>query len=139
LGHTNRWINSLMQSLDAQVDEETRAKILENCGRNCISRSFIAKAQALKKNAKDMDDFLENLGRTWKHLQRKGEAVYVMYDKCYCPLVRDHKDKLSPTFCNCSRGWIKELFESILNKPIEVKLEKSIKQGDEICRFKLSL
>lgn len=139
MGHTNRWIDSLIESLDTQVDEESRAKILENCGRSCISRRFIAKVQALKKNSKDMDDFLDKLSRDWKHLQGKGDAVYVVYDRCYCPLVRGYDGKLSPTFCNCSRGWIKELFESVLKKPVEVKLEKSVKQGDEICRFRLHL
>jgi predicted hydrocarbon binding protein len=72
-------------------------------------------------------------------LQGKGDAVYVVYDRCYCPLVKGYDGKLSPTFCSCSRGWIKELFESVLKKPVEVKLEKSVKQGDEICRFRIHL
>ena len=137
--HSHKWIRALTESLDTQLDEKTKEKILENCGRNCIPSSFIEKAKALKKNAKDTDDFLDKLGKKWKHLQRNGNNVYVVYEKCYCPLVKDYPEKLSPTFCNCSKGWIKELFESVLEKPITVELEKSIKQGDKICKFNVHL
>jgi hypothetical protein len=112
--HSHKWIRALTESLDTQLDEKTKEKILEDCGRNCIPSSFIEKAKALKKNAKDTDDFLDKLGKKWKHLQRNGNNVYVVYEKCYCPLVKDYPEKLSPTFCNCSKGWIKELFESTL-------------------------
>jgi predicted hydrocarbon binding protein len=136
---SHKWIKALTESLDTQLDEKAREKILENCGRNCISSSFVARGKALKKSAKNTDDFLDKLSQKWKHLQRDGNNIYVVYEKCYCPLVKDYPDKLSPTFCNCSKGWIKELFESALEKPITVKLEKSIKQGDKICRFSVHL
>jgi len=139
LKHSHKWIKSLTESLDSQCKPELRAKILESCGRNCIPRSFIKRAQILKKESKDMNDFLEKLGKKWKHMQRDNDNVYIVYEKCYCPLVKDYPEKLSPTWCNCSRGWIKELFESALERPVEVKLEKSIKQGDSLCKFELLL
>ncbi|MCJ7423358.1 DUF6144 family protein [Candidatus Bathyarchaeota archaeon] len=135
--HSHKWIKSLVQSLHENVDEENRAKILERCGRNCISQSMIARAKKIKKNSKNIEEFLDKLSKNWKHLKLDGNKVYVEYEKCYCPLVRDYKETLPATFCNCSRGWLKELFESALEKPVEVKLEKSIKRGDEICRFRV--
>jgi predicted hydrocarbon binding protein len=139
MGHTHKWIKSLVSNLEAELDEKTRVRILENCGRTCISRSFIEKAKACKKNAKGMDDFLDKLSKVWSHLHIDGDNIYVIYEKCYCPLVKTYPDKLSPTFCNCSRGWIRELFESVLEKPVDVKLEKTIKQGDDICKFRARL
>jgi len=137
--HSHKWIRALIESLDTQADEKTKEKILENCGRNCIPRSFIEKVKALKENTKNTDDFLDKLGQTWKHLQRNGDNIHVVYNKCYCPLVKDYSERLSPTFCNCSKGWIKEVFESALEKPIAVELEKSIKQGDRVCKFNVHL
>ena len=137
--HQHKWIKTLMEGLDAQIDEKTRAEVLEKCGRACIPRSFIAKAKACKKGAKDTDEFLDNLGKVWKHLHRDGDNLYIVYEKCYCPLVKAYKGELSPSFCNCSRGWIKELFESALDKPVRVELEKSIKKGDDLCKFKVRL
>ena len=137
--HSHKWIKSLITALETELDEKTRAKILENCGRNCITHSFILRAKACKKDAKNQKEFLDKLSKVWKHLHLEGDNVYVVYEKCYCPFVKAYPEKLSPTWCNCSRGWIKELFESALGKPVDVKLEKSIKQGDNICKFKVRL
>lgn len=136
--HIHKWIKTLVENLDAEVDEKTRTKVLENCGRSCIPRSYVKKAQTCRKNAKSINDFLDSLGKVWSHLKREGNNVFVVYEKCYCPLVKDYSEKLSSSWCNCSRGWIKELFESVLEKPVEVLLEKSIKQGNEICKFKVN-
>jgi len=137
--YLHKWLGVLMDNLDAQVDEKTRIKVLENCGRACIPRSFIEKVQARRNSAKDIDEFLTKLSQMWSHLQRDGDNIYIVYEKCYCPLVKAYPDKLSPLFCNCSRGWIKELFESVLGKPVGVDLEKSIKQGDDVCEFRVRL
>jgi len=137
--HLQKWIVSLMDGLDTLVDEKTRVKVLENCGRNCLPRSFVKRANACKKDAKNNAEFLDRLSRIWRHLQREGDNFYVVYEKCYCPLVKTYPDKLSASFCNCSRGWIKELFESALESPVDVTLEKSIKQGNDICKFRVCL
>lgn len=138
-----RWIKFLLDYLDEYVDEKTRVEMLENCGRNCISSSYVEKAKSCKDKAKDMDDFLSKLSKIWGPLQREGEDVYVVYEKCYCPLgrtlLKDYADSLSSSFCNCGRGWIKELFESALERPVEVKLETSVIQGNAVCKFKVCL
>lgn len=33
------WIKSLMENLDAQLDEPTRIKLMESCGRACARRA----------------------------------------------------------------------------------------------------
>ena len=139
MGHLHKWLESLLVGLDGELDENARARILESCGRSCISRNFIKKAQRCKHDAENVEEFIIKLSRTWKHLRRENGDTYVVYEKCYCPLVRTYSGKLSPTFCNCSRGWIKELFESALQKPVDVELQKSIKHGDNICKFKVHL
>ncbi len=127
--HLQKWISTLVDNLDSNVDKKTGIKILENCGRSCIPASFIKKARACKAKSADTKDFLDRLGKIWKHLQYDGNKIYVTYNQCYCPMMKSYDGKLSPSFCNCSRGWIKELFESTLEKPVAVALEKSIKQG----------
>jgi predicted hydrocarbon binding protein len=58
-----------------------------------------------------------------------------MYSKCLCPLVQSGSETLSDTYCNCSRGWVKEMFEMVSGKPVEVTLTESIKRGAKACRF----
>jgi predicted ArsR family transcriptional regulator len=137
-GRTEKWITALMEGLDRNLDERTIAKILEQCGRQCQTQSFIKKARDLCQKSKDTDEFLDRLAEVYKHLHREGDKVYLIYPKCYCSQVsKIPKGKLSGTYCNCSRGWAKALFEGAREKPVEVIMEKSIINGDDECRFRI--
>jgi predicted hydrocarbon binding protein len=114
--------------------------VLEQCGRQCQSQSFIKKARDIFQESKNTDEFLEKLGQVYKHLIREGDKVYVIYPKCYCSQVNKiPKGKLSATYCNCSRGWAKALFEGATGKPVEVVMEESIIKGDKQCKFRIAL
>jgi len=135
-----KWVCSLMAGLDDHVDGETLAKVLEQCGRQCQSQSLIKKARRIYEQSGDVNDFLDRFGRFYKHLHREGDGVYIVYPRCYCSIVsKIPPGKLSSTYCNCSRGWAKALFEGALKRPIEVTMEKSIKRGDKECKFKIDL
>lgn len=137
---TQKWITTLITGLNEHVDEETRAKILEQCGRQCQSPAFIKKAKSVYEKSKNTDEFIEKLAQTYKHLHRQGDKIYIIYPRCYCPQVNKiPKGKLSATYCNCSRGWAKALFEGALGKPVEVKMEKSIINGNDQCKFRIIL
>lgn len=129
-----------MDGLSKNVDEKTIAMVLEQCGRQCQSQSFIKKAKNIYQKTESTDEFLEKLGQTYKHLHREGDKVYIVYPRCYCSQVNKiPKGKLSGTYCNCSRGWAKALFEGALGRPIEVIMEKSIINGDDQCKFRIAL
>ncbi len=135
-----QWITQLIAGLDEHVDEETRVKILEQCGRQCQSQSFITKARGLHEKSKNIDEFLDNLEQVYKNLHREGDKVYIVYPKCYCSHVNKIPPrKLSATYCSCSRGWAKALFEGALGRPVEVVMEESIVKGDKQCKFRIVL
>lgn len=137
--HTHKWVKALTESLEAEVDEATRERILVACGRSCIPRSFVKKARKLWEGTRDIDAFLEALGGEWSHLKPEDDGVFVEYDKCYCPLVKTYPEAMTPTWCNCSRGWAKELFETALGRQVEVEMLDTIRQGGEKCRFQVHL
>lgn len=139
-GRTEKWITCLVAGLNEYVDEKTRAVILEQCGRQCQSQSFIKKARGIYQESSDVDEFLDKLGRVYKHLHREGNKTHIVYPKCYCSQVNKiPKGKLSGTYCNCSRGWAKALFEGAVGRPVEVIMEKSIINGDDQCKFRIVL
>lgn len=47
------------------------------------------------------------------------------------------KRKISLTYCICSSGWFKALFESLLNKEKNVEILESISSGADECKFKI--
>jgi hypothetical protein len=129
-----------MGGLNEHADKEILVKVLEQCGRQCQSASFIKKARSIYEKSENVDDFIANLSKVYKHLHREGDGIYLVYPKCYCSMVNKiPTGKLAAVYCNCSRGWAKALFEGALKKTVEVKLLKSIKRGDKECRFKIVL
>lgn len=133
-----RCIGEMMGVLDREVDEETRRVIMEACGRRCIGASTLEKACRLQQEAHDLDDLLIRLNGTHiggGHLQREGDVIHAAYDRCYCGAVSKVREPFSATYCHCSCGWYRQLFETLLHRPVEVELLGSIIQGDERCRF----
>jgi predicted hydrocarbon binding protein len=137
-GLGSKWVVNLLDTLDKEVDEKTRVKILESCGRKCIGAGFLKKVEAIGKKSKSTEDFLEGLGKVWKHLHVGKDGVFVVYEQCYCSLVKGSEVKVSPSFCNCSVGWIRELFETGLGKSVKVEKLGTIKQGNKQCKFKIT-
>jgi len=52
-----------------------------------------------------------------------------------CPLVVEGYVNRSPTFCLCSRGWVKAVFGEALGEEVDVELLQAIGRGDECCEF----
>jgi len=129
-----------MSGLDENVDKETIVKILEKCGRQCQTDTLIKKAKRIYEETRSTDKFIEEFSRVYRHLHREGDKIYLTYPKCYCSQVNKvPKGKISSTYCNCSRGWAKALFEGATGKPVEVKLEQSIINGDDQCKFRIKM
>ena len=80
-------------------------------------------------------DYIMVMGGSIK--QNKNKKIIKIHDKkretCFCPFV-NHKFT-SIDFCNCSIGWQKETYESILGKPVEVNIEESVLRGGKRCSF----
>lgn len=58
---------------------------------------------------------------------------------CMCPIVESGPPGLSPTFCYCSTGYVKEAFERHIGKPVKVELLDSLKMEGKDCIFKLAI
>lgn len=137
---SERWIAWLVAALDEHVDEETKVKILEQCGRQCQSESLVKKARRIYEKSENIDKFLDKFGKVYKNLHRERDEVYIIYPKCYCSNVNKiPPEKLSATYCNCSRGWAKALFEGALGRTVDVVMEESIVNGNEQCKFRIIL
>lgn len=136
------WIRGLMDRLEDEVGERVAKEIMVDCGRQCIARGALKRAHRLWQEAEDIDDFLDKLNQAHiggGNLRREGDIVYGSYGRCYCGSVSKAKERLSSIYCSCSCGWYKELFETALERPVEVELLDSIVQGAEACRFAIRI
>lgn len=135
-----RWISCLINGLDEHVDDKTKVRVLEQCGRQCQSQRFVEKARKIYEKSENIDEFLNEFMKVYKNLHREDDKIFIVYPKCYCSHVNKiPQEKLSSTFCNCSRGWAKELFEGALGRHVDLLMEESIVNGDKQCKFQIVL
>jgi len=140
LGLLRKWLEALLAGLDAEVDEKTRAQVMEHCGQACaLHHEDIERTKIIQHDAKEIDELLDRLNQQENFWCGKwvidGDIIYSVCEECGCPLVRAGLVEPSPTFCDCSRGWVKAVFETVLGRPMEVGLEQAIGQGDRVCEF----
>jgi hypothetical protein len=135
---TRVWIKRFMDNLDAHVDEPRRLALMEARGRSCARGGPVRLAEADKGN---LDKFVSDLaGHVGPEGVRcEGDVVKVAYPTCFCPLVAEVNEALSPTYCHCSVGWLKEMFETASGKPVRVEVVETVKRGGKMCRFDVRL
>jgi hypothetical protein len=65
------------------------------------------------------------------------------YYACHCPLAREsilkRETDISPTWCYCSGGYEKLLFDVVFDEEVEVEVLESALAGDTRCRFAIKI
>lgn len=147
-----RWVRGAMERLDALLPTETAVRIMESCGVNCARRNRlpIDRARARREKAADEEAFLAaelKKPAAGTRLEREGEALYQVYApqafsrpmRCFCALVKElpEGETLSPTYCHCSKAFVRAMWEATLGRPVEVDLVESAISGAAECRFQI--
>jgi predicted hydrocarbon binding protein len=134
----NEWIITFMKNLNAHCDEETRTQLMLSCGRDCARHASITLAETSKG---DVDKFISKLAKIIgkENCYRESDSVHLTYNKCLCKMVSKEPEKLSDTYCICSKGWLLEMFETAAQKPVQVEILQTIKRGHPSCKFIVKL
>lgn len=78
-----------------------------------------------------------------KDYLRETDPRMKRYYACHCPLVRasilEGKPDVSPTWCYCSGGYEKFLFDVIFDEQVDVEVLESALHGDTRCRFVIKI
>lgn len=132
------WIRALLENMEEQFDKETRIKLMETCGRDCARRGAIQIAESCKG---DVDKMVKTLyGIPNLQIEKCDDNQYlVTYGKCFCELVSSGPERLPDTYCECSRGWLLEMFGTAAEKSTKVEIVQTIKRGADACRFIVKL
>ncbi len=146
------WVKGAIQRLDTAVPEKQRGEIMDACGRNCAKVNHRAIEMFKKRRAKfpSLDAFLEAEEQApmagTKVWREEGGAVQVYCPgefthpmRCFCALVNGlpADQTLSPTYCQCSRALVQQMWEETLGYPVTVTLLKSALSGATECHFRI--
>jgi hypothetical protein len=148
------WIKSMVDNLDRLLDDQTKRKILNACGRACFIDAF-GVADDRPVSVERAQAYLGQLAKIGMDVRRDGDTVTVLYKwgtkqnpyglsmregYCMCPIAESGLPGLSTTFCECSGGYVKEGLERGTGMTVvDIEVLESLLRGGKDCRFKVVL
>ncbi len=148
------WVKAAMNRLDTLADETTRRQIMLVCGYNCIlvnkrpMETARARRQKVSRRGSLPDGRAAQTTRGMR-FERQGNRLIQFYTphtygsgmRCYCSLMRGlpEGENVSPTYCQCSRGFVQKYWEGILGRPVQVELGETAISGADECKFVIHL
>jgi hypothetical protein len=150
VGFVDGWVKRFFDAVDQTLDEPTRRKLMEANGRSC----FIAYAGPPRREPVTMERLRAWVAENGKErgYSIEGDAIAFEFVSsaetggaapegvCLCTLAETQAPgSISPTYCHCSVGYVREMHERIFGKPVAVELVDSVLRGGKRCRFRMTV
>ena len=132
------WVRSTMNRLDSQFDNRTVKQIRMNCQCGYGMDEKLKLLKELMASSSCMEDFANQEKARAAGLFCADGQLYLQFSFCPCPMLAEVDMLESYTWCQCTTGYSKVLFEQAFGAAVDVELLKSIKAGDDICLMKIT-
>ena len=135
------WLTDLLETMDSVLDQETKVKLMEGCGRGCFRR-FRFKQDIANRGKDNLEKLIEAYKKNFE-IWRDGERVHIRYgevsNRCYCPAANYRPAKPNDIHCECTRTTHQTIFETALGRPFKVDIAESLRRGGKTCHFVVHL
>jgi len=139
-----------VNELEKKIGPETCQAIMENCGRACYAGSHGPRpkgGQSPDKAAAFLDRLRKSLGKDAVQVSEDATVIHYKYPqepgtdrpRCFCPVFEADAAGVSPVYCLCSTGYVKETFERNLGGRVQVEVLKSVLRGGSGCEFRVTV
>jgi hypothetical protein len=146
------WLARFFDVFDKTLDEPTRKKLMMANGRSCFAAyagppkpqpgpDAVEKFMALiAEKGKERGYSTDGKVITFEFVASAETGQASPKNICLCPMAEGQvPGKISPTYCLCSLGYVKEMHERRLGRPVEVELVDSVLRGGPSCKFKMTV
>lgn len=134
------WIQSVIKLMDQELKEEDRGRILEKCGRGCACGcGMVGKIRKADLNHENVEEVFQKLKEPdffGERISKGEDCFYTTCEKCFCPYVNDNIQDTPGSYCECTKGWTKQVFETAFQRPVEVEIEQTIIRGADCCKMR---
>ncbi len=138
------WWRNAVEKLELEMGRETAMNVMQTCGSKCCGAGQRKIAKRLMDESSSLEEFLENFINYGVKDNELGYEILdektflTMHNKCFCGQVKKSKELFnSDTYCHCSVEFNKQFFSAAFEKTVQVKLNKSILNGDDRCEFEI--
>jgi len=145
------WVRRFMNVLDGTLDEATRAKVMAANGSACFREWIASEGRTVTRVPFETWAASVKQRPADNSLRVEGNTVFMEYTSsaetggpspegvCLCPMVESKPAGLSRTYCQCSVGYVREMYEQTFGQPVTVELVESVLYGGARCRFKITV
>ena len=131
------WVNSAMRRLESTFDPTTAKLIRMDCQCGHGMDEKMALVKELMACSTNMEEFASSVRAKEAGLSFEAGSLYLQFKFCPCPMLSEVESLDTLTWCQCTTGYSKVLFEKTFGCEVDVELLKSIKHGDSICLMKI--
>lgn len=133
----SEWVKTTMNKLDKHFDKALIKQIRMGCqcGHGIEEKQDMIREWT--RAASGLEDFANNERAKEAGLFVQEGELYLKFMFCPCPMLADVDRLETDTWCQCTTGYSKVLFENVWNCEVDVELLKSVKMGHELCIMKI--
>jgi len=131
------WVKNTMKRLEDNFDKSTIKKIRMNCQCGYGMDEKLALLEELFDLSSSLEEFACHDKAKAAGLSFHNGELYLQFPYCPCPMLADVDKLETNTWCQCTTGYSKVIFEKAFGCKVDVELIKSIKMGDDICLMKI--
>jgi len=131
------WVKNSMSRLEEHFNTETIKKIRQNCQCGYAMEEKLQLVQEVMEASSSLEEFGNHPKALAAGLSYSDGAIKLMFPFCPCPMVSEVEKLETNTWCQCTTGYSKVLFEKAFGCEVNVELLKSIKAGDDVCMMKI--
>jgi hypothetical protein len=131
------WVRNTMKRLEENFDVLTIKKIRMNCQCGYGMDEKLAFVKELMSISSSLEEFGNHERAKAAGLSFSNGELFLMFPFCPCPMLAGVERLETKTWCQCTTGYSKVLFEKAFGCKVDVELLKSVKMGDDICLMKI--
>jgi hypothetical protein len=132
------WVKSTMRRLENRFDKSALTQIRMSCQCGYGMHEKLALVRELMVGATTLEEFADNEKANAAGLFISDGELFLQFPFCPCPMLADVDTLETDTWCQCTTGYSKVLFENAFQCETAVTLLKSVKMGDDVCLMKIS-
>lgn len=136
-----QWVHGVCTLLEQNFCEDIVKKIRMSC--YCDENGRLDQTKKWLKEIytqcdENIEAFVEKMNQNGAGWYIKDNALFTKMFICECPMLEGVEKLPTKTWCYCTAGNSKVIFDFVFGYEVEVELLKSIKMGDEFCLLKVS-
>lgn len=131
------WVNNTMKRLENNFDAETVKRIRMSCQCGYGMDEKLELLRELMRSSSNLEEFGNNEKAKAAGLSFCDGVLYLQFPFCPCPLLAEVDRLETNTWCQCTTGYSKVIFEKAFGCEVDAELLKSVKMGDDICLMKI--